>query len=68
MSKILVVEDDKLLSNAYRLKFTSSGHDVRIAQDGNDAINVMKDFIPNAIVGLMEVFVGSLMLVDIYRL
>ena len=49
--KILIAEDDKFLSNAYRLKFTSSGYEVRTATNGQEAMDVLaEDFVPNVII------------------
>jgi CheY-like chemotaxis protein len=50
MAKILIVEDDQLLSNAYRLKFSKVGHDVKMASDGELALQVLKDFKPDVII------------------
>ncbi|MEP7167127.1 MAG: response regulator [Candidatus Woesebacteria bacterium] len=49
MPKILVVEDDKFLSNAYKVKFTKAGFEVLIASDGNEALLVMQSQIPDLI-------------------
>lgn len=49
MHKILVVEDDKFLVNAYRVKLTKSGFEVRIATDGQEALSTLQDFRPDLI-------------------
>ena len=49
MKKILVVEDDQFLSNAYKLKLTKSGFETVIASDGNEALEVLKEFTPDII-------------------
>lgn len=49
MKKILVAEDDKFLSNAYRVKLTKEGFDVKIARDGNEALSMLTEFIPDII-------------------
>lgn len=49
MKKILVVEDDTYLANAYRVKLTKAGFEVKIAFDGDEAINVLQTFIPDLI-------------------
>ena len=46
MTSILVVEDDKFLSSAYRLKFTKAGFDVKIAMDGAEAMKTLAGFKP----------------------
>ena len=49
MKKILVVEDDQFLSNAYKLKLTKSGFETVVASDGNEALEVLKEFKPDMI-------------------
>ncbi|SRR5258708_721253 len=49
MKKILVAEDDKFLASAYRVKLTKAGFDVQIAGDGNEALTILKTFIPDLI-------------------
>lgn len=50
MAKILIVEDDKFLANAYRLKFTKSGFTVKLAMDGDEAIKELGSFTPDLII------------------
>lgn len=50
MGKILVVEDDKFLANAYRVKLTKVGFDIKIAGDGQEAIEILKTYIPDVII------------------
>lgn len=47
MAKILVAEDDKFLSNAYRVKLDKSGFDVVIARDGQEALDLMEKESPD---------------------
>jgi len=42
MTKILVIEDDKFLSNVYRIKLQKVGFDVVIAIDGAEALEKIK--------------------------
>jgi two-component system, OmpR family, alkaline phosphatase synthesis response regulator PhoP len=49
MKKILVVEDDKFLNNAYKIKFTKAGYEVKVATDGEEAIKILADFTPDVI-------------------
>src|SRR6185295_12837886 len=49
MNKILIVEDDKFLANAYRVKLTKSGFDIRIAYDGEEALSLIDEFNPELI-------------------
>lgn len=48
MPKILVVEDDRFLVSAYRAKLEKSGYEVQIASDGDEALAVLKNFMPDA--------------------
>jgi len=49
MATILIVEDDKFLSSAYRLKFTKVGFMVYLAFDGEEAISLLSTGIPDVI-------------------
>ena len=42
MTKILVIEDDKFLSNVYRIKLQKVGFDVILAVDGAEALEKIK--------------------------
>ena len=50
MAKILVSEDDQFLSNAYRVKLTKAGFEVKIATDGKETLNELKNFTPDLII------------------
>lgn len=50
MSKILIAEDDKFLSNAYRVKLTKSGFTIEMASDGEEAIKKLATFTPDLII------------------
>ena len=43
MKKILIAEDDKFLSNAYRIKLTKLGYEVAIVSDGEQVMQYLKD-------------------------
>lgn len=49
MAKILIVEDDKIILNMYRLKFTHGGHTVELAENGQKALELMKTFRPDIV-------------------
>ena len=53
--KILLAEDDLQLVDMYSRKFTLEGFDVRVAEDGQKAIDILKDgFVPDvAILDIM---------------
>ncbi|MBP7842675.1 response regulator [Candidatus Woesebacteria bacterium] len=49
MKKVLIVEDDQFLANAYKLKLSKSGFEVMVATDGSEALTLLKDFTPDII-------------------
>lgn len=49
MKKILIGEDDKFLSSAYRLKFTKVGFEIQIASDGDEVLKLLQTFTPDLI-------------------
>lgn len=49
MARILVVEDDQDLNNAYCIILKHNGHDVVNAFDGQEALQKLKDFKPDLI-------------------
>jgi len=49
MKKILVVEDDTYLANAYRVKLGKAGFEVKNAFDGDEALSLLQTFIPDLI-------------------
>jgi two-component system, OmpR family, response regulator VicR len=49
VSKILIVEDDRDLNNAYGLILKHEGHDVVEAYDGKEAIKKLDNFVPDLI-------------------
>ena len=49
MAKVLIVQDDKFLSSAYRMKFTKAGYEVVLASDGSEGVNMLSTFTPDII-------------------
>jgi CheY-like chemotaxis protein len=49
MPKILVVDDDPMLRDAYELLLSSSGHSVQTAFDGEDALIQYERYLPDLI-------------------
>jgi len=47
--KILVVVDEKVLNSAYQTILEKTGYDVRVAYDGNEALEVLEEFSPDII-------------------
>ena len=49
MAKILIIEDDPLINRMYQKIFESGGHDVEIADDGEEGLEKIKTFMPNLV-------------------
>lgn len=59
--KILLAEDDIQLIDLYNRKFALDGYEVQIAEDGQKAIDALKDFKPDvAILDIMMPMVNGL--------
>lgn len=50
MSRILLVEDDKLVANIYRNKLVLEGYQVEIGVDGEAGLNLFRSFKPDAVI------------------
>ena len=50
MKKILIIEDDQIVSNVYRNKLVVEGYQAEIALDGETGLKTMRTFQPDAIV------------------
>jgi DNA-binding response OmpR family regulator len=48
-AKILIVEDDTSINEAYTLILTKAGHQVKSAFDGNEGLEALKNFQPKII-------------------
>jgi two-component system alkaline phosphatase synthesis response regulator PhoP len=49
MAKLLIVEDDEMLNQAYKLILEKEGHDVKIAFNGKEGLAIAKEFKPELI-------------------
>lgn len=49
MRKVLIAEDDKYLADAYQRKLTHEGFEVKIASDGQEALDILKGYKPDII-------------------
>lgn len=58
MAKILIIEDDKIISDMYALKFRNSGHDVEQATDWLLWLTKVIDFKPDLI--LLDIMMPSM--------
>lgn len=65
MDYILIAEDDRFISNAYRVKLEKEGFEVKIAVNGEEALNMMSERIPDmAIIDLMMPIVDGFALLE----
>jgi len=48
--KVLVAEDDKLLGQAYKLKLSKAGLDVKVVSDGSELIKALESLTPDIII------------------
>ncbi len=50
MRKLLLIEDDRIISSIYQRKFTSDGFQVQLAPDGERGIELIQSFHPDIVV------------------
>jgi DNA-binding response OmpR family regulator len=50
MKKILIVEDDQIVANIYRNKFSVEGYQAEIARDGLAGLEMVRSFRPDAVI------------------
>ena len=64
MTKVLIVEDDQLMSRMYMRVFTFEGFEVQLAENGQIGLDKLKDFTPDIILAdvMMPVMNGEEML------
>jgi two-component system KDP operon response regulator KdpE len=48
--RILVVDDEPQISRVLRTSLTSQGYDIRVANDGETALEIMKDWTPELVI------------------
>ncbi len=67
MAKVLVVEDDPLMSRMYQRVFTFEGFEIQIAENGQVGLDKLKDFHPDVILVdvMMPVMNGEEMLMKL---
>lgn len=49
-AKVLIVEDDKLIQKAMKMQFKKEGFMVKTANDGVEAMKILKTWIPSAVI------------------
>jgi CheY-like chemotaxis protein len=69
MAKILIVEDDKDLNNAYKIILENEGHTVESVFNGQEALKTLKNFEPQLILlDLLMPVMGGLEFLQNYDL
>lgn len=63
--KILLAEDDLQLIDMYRRKFELEGFDVQFAEDGEKAIDILKDWKPD--VALLDIMMPKVNGLDVLK-
>ena len=48
MKRILIIEDDQLITSIYRNKFSADGFEVASAMDGESGFELIQSFQPDA--------------------
>ncbi|HEV2394883.1 MAG TPA: response regulator [Verrucomicrobiae bacterium] len=65
MKKILIVEDDQIVANIYRNKFSVEGYQVEIAMDGQTGLDILSKFHPDAV--LLDLMLPKLSGVELMK-
>jgi DNA-binding response OmpR family regulator len=55
MTTIVIIEDDQVISQMYRMKFESDGFTVHVAGNGKDGVKVVKETNPDLILLDMQI-------------
>ncbi len=50
MAKIMIVDDDPEISNLLQYTLESTGHVVRVCDNGRDVIDMLKEFMPDLMI------------------
>jgi DNA-binding response OmpR family regulator len=65
MKKILIIEDDQIVSNVYRNKLVTEGYEAEIALDGETGLKMMRTFQPDAI--MLDLMLPKMSGVEVIR-
>jgi DNA-binding response OmpR family regulator len=65
MSKILIIEDDQIISNIYRNKLAVEGYQVEVAADGEQGLSQIKTWRPDAV--LLDLVLPKVSGVDLMK-
>lgn len=67
MLPLFLVEDDPLMSRMYERAFKASGFDVKMAFDGEEAINIFKTIDPKPVIAVVDVMMPKKSGFDVLR-
>ncbi len=65
MKKIVIVEDDLIVANIYRNKFSVEGYQVEVAGDGQSGLEIIRAFKPDAV--LLDLMLPKLTGVELMK-
>jgi DNA-binding response OmpR family regulator len=65
MSKILIIEDDEVVANIYRSRFSSEGFEVEVAADGHAGLESIQSLRPDAVI--LDLMLPKLSGVDLMK-
>src|SRR6266566_8917738 len=65
MNKILIIEDDQIVANIYRNKFSVEGYQVEVALDGLAGLDLVRSFRPDAV--LLDLMLPKLTGVELMK-
>ena len=65
MKKILIIEDDQIVANIYRNKFSIEGFQVEIANDGHLGLELVRSFRPDAV--LLDLMIPKMTGVELMK-
>ncbi len=65
MKKLLIVEDDRIVSGIYKTKFSTEGYQVEVAADGEAGLRAVEHFRPDAV--LLDLMLPKITGIEILR-
>src|SRR6266568_1962804 len=65
MKKILIIEDDQIVANIYRNKFSIEGFQVEVANDGHLGLELVRSFRPDAV--LLDLLIPKMTGVELMK-
>lgn len=65
--KVLIVEDDPLISRMYERVFTFEGFDVEMARDGEEGVTKLKKMDPKPTMILLDIMMPKMTGIDVLR-